>query len=84
MNRKKNNEGEQIKSLLIAVAKTKLQRPMLAEAIRRILTYTDMVCIWQVEQCTLAEFCAYVARDVVAHVDYYYISIIVLRFIESH
>ena len=28
-----------------------------------------MLCTWQDEQCALAEFCAYVARDVVAHVD---------------
>ncbi len=42
---------------------------MPAEALRRILSFTDQVHSWHNEQCTLAEFCAYIAVDVLAHVD---------------
>ena len=43
--------------------------PAVREAARRILAFSDLRCAWHEEQCTLAEFCAYAARDVVAHVD---------------
>ena len=50
-------------------ARSQLARRMPAEAARRILAFSDLRCAWHGEQCTLAEFCAYLARDVVAHVD---------------
>ena len=31
--------------------------------------FSELRCAWYEEQCTLAEFCAYLARYVVAHVD---------------
>eukprot|EP00959_Pyramimonas_sp_CCMP1952_P413541 8665451-Pyramimonas_sp.AAC.1 len=41
---------------------------MPAEAARRILAFSNHHCRWHEEQCTLAEFCAHAARDVLAHV----------------
>ena len=42
---------------------------MPAEAMRQILAFCDQPHAWHDEQCTLAEFCAYIAVDVVAHID---------------
>ena len=33
------------------------------------MAFLGMPCRWHEEQCTLAEFSAYIARDVVAHID---------------
>ena len=57
-------EGEETKRLLQGCA-----RPMPAEAVRRILAFCDRPSKWHPEQCTLAEFCAYVARDVLGHIE---------------
>ena len=42
---------------------------MAAEGMRRILAFADTQCSWHIEQCSLAEYCAFVARDVVAHIE---------------
>ena len=62
-------EGELVLLSLAHFARSQLARRLPAEAERRILAFSDLRCAWHEEQCTLAEFCAYVARDVVAHVD---------------
>ena len=36
---------------------------------RTILAFLGKPCRWHDEQCTLAEFSAYIARDVLAHID---------------
>ena len=46
-----------------------LQRAMSAEGMRVILAFLGLPCRWHDEQCALAEFSAYVSRDVMAHVD---------------
>ena len=40
-----------------------------AHAFRYLLAFSDLVCHAHAEQCTLAEYCAYKARDVLAHID---------------
>ena len=62
-------QGEETKRLLRTVAAAKLQRTMPAEALRRILAFSDQTHAWHDEQCTLAEFCAHIAVDVVAHIE---------------
>ena len=61
--------GEETKRLLRVVAVKKLQRTMPAEALRRILAFSAQSHAWHDEQCTLAEFCAHIAADVVAHIE---------------
>ena len=39
------------------------------EAIRRILAFLGHICKWHPEQLTLAEYSAFVARDVLAHIE---------------
>ena len=63
------DKGELVLLSLEQFARSQLARRMPAEAARRILVFSDLCCAWHEEQCTLAEFCAYLARDVVAHVD---------------
>ena len=62
-------EGEELKKILRAVAVGKLGRTMPAEAMRQILAFCDQPHGWHDEQCTLAEFCAHIAVNVVAHID---------------
>ena len=62
-------KGEATKRLLRMVAVAKLQRTMPAEALRRILAFSDQVHAWHDQQCTLAEFCAQIAVNVVAHIE---------------
>ena len=62
-------EGELALLSLAHFARSKLARRMPVEASRRILAFSNHLCQWHEEQCTLAEFCAHVARDVLAHVD---------------
>ena len=57
-------KGELVLLGLAQFARSQLARRMPAEAARRILAFCDLRCAWHEEQCTLAEFCAYVARDV--------------------
>ena len=42
---------------------------MPTEGVRRILGFAEVMCSWHEEQCTLAEYCAYTARDVIAHIE---------------
>ena len=42
---------------------------MPAHGTRLTLSFLDVPSKWHDEQCTLAEFCAHVVRDVIAHVD---------------
>ena len=56
-------KGELVLRSLAQFARSQLARRMSAEAARRILAFCDLRCAWHEEQCTLAEFCAYLARD---------------------
>ena len=40
-----------------------------AHVFRQLLAFSGLVCHAHAEQCTLAEYCAYKARDVLAHID---------------
>ena len=42
---------------------------MPAQALRQILAFCDQPHAWHDEQCTLAEFCAYIAADVMANIE---------------
>ena len=44
-------------------------RKMPAHALWLPLAFSGLICSWHEEQCTLAEYCAYKARDVLAHMD---------------
>ena len=62
-------EGDLVLRSLGHFARSQLARRMPVEAARRILAFSNHHCRWHEEQCTLAEFCAYKARDILAHVD---------------
>ena len=62
-------EGEELKSMLCQYTKNVLQRTMPFNATRTILAFSGCMCSWHDEQCTLAEFCAYIARDVISHIE---------------
>ena len=47
-----------------------LRRKMPSEALRIIMGFVGAKFSWHDEQCSLAEFSAYVARDVSAHIDF--------------
>ena len=38
-------------------------------ATRSILAFCGLVCAFHPEQCTLAEFCAYIVRDIISHIE---------------
>ena len=61
--------GEERKSLLSEFCCQHLRRTMPAQGMRLILAHLGLPSKWHDEQCTLAEFCAYVGRDVLAHID---------------
>ncbi len=61
--------GNEVRSVLLSYSLAALRRTMAAEGIRRILAFADMQCSWHIEQWSLAEYCAFVARDVVAHIE---------------
>ncbi|MCP4003312.1 MAG: hypothetical protein GY725_03870, partial [bacterium] len=61
--------GEATKDMLRNFCSHRLQRTMAAQATRLILSFLGLPCKWHDEQCTLAEFAAYLARDVIAHID---------------
>jgi len=61
--------GEEVNNLLTTFFTTRLQRSAPAHGVRTILAFLGMPCRWHDEQCTLAEFSAYIVRDVMAHVD---------------
>ena len=62
-------EGDEIKNVLDRYACTVLWRTMPFQATRTILAFSGCICSWHEEQCTLAEFCAYIARDVISHIE---------------
>ena len=61
--------GEEVKNLLMTSFTTRLQRSAPAHGVRTILAFLGVPCRWHDEQCTLAEFSAYIVRDVMAHAD---------------
>ena len=65
----KAQAGEDIKRLFREFCRSRLQRTMPAQGLRVILAFLGFLSKWHPEQCTLAEFSAFVARDVIAHVD---------------
>ena len=61
-------EGEWIREFLMRRFLELNRRPP-GHGMRIILEFLQLPCRWHKEQCTLAEFSAYVARDVTAHID---------------
>ena len=61
--------GDQVMSLLMRFCTRRLQRSPPGHGVRTILAFLGMRCRWHEEQCSLAEFSAYLVRDVMAHVD---------------
>ena len=61
--------GEDVKNLLMTSFTARLQRSTPAHGVRTILAFLGMPCRWHDEQCTLADFSAYIVRDALAHVD---------------
>ena len=59
--------GEAVKAHLRQYVKVALQRTMSATALQCILSFADLRSACHDEQCTLAEYCAHVMRDVFAH-----------------
>ena len=62
-------KGDEIKTFLDLYTCKSLQRTMPFQATRAILAFAGSLCSWHEEQCTLAEFCAYVAQDVISHIE---------------
>ena len=62
-------QGDEIKKIIGHAVHLSLRRSMPAEASRLILSFSDHLCSAHEEQCTLAEFCSHLARDVMAHID---------------
>jgi hypothetical protein len=62
-------KGEDTKDLLRIFCGSRLQRTMPTHGMRLILGFLGVPCKWHDEQCTIAEFSAYIARDVIAHID---------------
>ncbi len=61
--------GEDTVLALRTFCRQRLHRRLGAEPLRLVLAFLDQPCKRHPEQCTLAEFCAYVVRDVIAHID---------------
>ena len=62
-------QGDEIKESLVRYACSVLRRTMPFQATRTILAFSGILCSWHEEQCTLAEFCGYIARDVISHIE---------------
>ena len=68
-------EGEKLRELLnrcfttACLGHEPLRRSPPAHGVRTIMAFLGKPCRWHDEQCTLAEFSAYTARDVLAHID---------------
>ena len=62
-------ESEQVRHALVTFYLTHLRRTPPGHGVRIILAFMDLPCKWHPEQCTVAEFAAYVSRDVVARID---------------
>ena len=62
-------EGDEIKTFLGRYTCRLLRRTMPLQATRAILAFSGSLCSWHEEQCTVAEFCAYIAQDVISHIE---------------
>ena len=62
-------DGENVRDLLVTLYAARFRRSAPAHGLRTIMAFLGKPCKWHEEQCTLAEFSAYIARDVMAHVD---------------
>ena len=62
-------KGEDAKDTVADWCRTATRRRIPSHAIRAILLFLDLPCAQHPEQCTLAEFSAYVVRDVMSHVE---------------
>ena len=62
-------EGEKVRNILVMLYLKRLQRSPPGHAVRTILAFLGLPCKWHEEQCTVAEFTAFIARDVLAHID---------------
>ena len=61
------DRGLRLRRKVMALSST--WRTMPSQALRSLLSYAGRMCPWHAEQCTLAEYCAYVARDTLAHME---------------
>ena len=62
-------EGDDIKQCLCRCTMRAVRRTLPSQASRAILAFCGHACSWHEEQCSLAEFCAYIARDVLSHIE---------------
>jgi len=62
-------QGDNLRVLLERHTCRLLQRALPLHASRTILSLCGCVCSYHDEQCSLAEFSAYVARDVISHIE---------------
>ena len=65
----KIEEAEKVRHIVMMLFFTCLRRSPPGHAIRTILAFRGLPCKWHEEQCSVAEFAAYISRDVMAHVD---------------
>ena len=61
--------GNEILDVLCTYARTALHRTMPLHAARVLLAFAGCCSKFHAEQCTLAEFSAYVIRDVISHME---------------
>ena len=62
-------ESDEVRNVLEMLYLTRLRRSPPGQGVRIILAFLGLPCKWHEEQCTVAEFTAYVSRDVLAHID---------------
>ena len=62
-------QGEELKQLLRLLIRRTLHRIVPTEALRRILAFSGQAHAWHDEQCSVAEFCAHIAVDVISHIE---------------
>ena len=60
-------DGNDVKNILRRFVQALIARTMPAAALQNILGMADLISSYHDEQCTLAEYCAHMARDVVSH-----------------
>ena len=61
--------GDEVHAVLRQVFRNKLARTLPSEPVRQILGFSEIAFSWHDEQFTLAEYSAYIVRDVAAHID---------------